>query len=136
MCIRDSPITHRIDDGSLNLYDYKLRLLQSYQSHSGPRGRIGIPLGLNFYELLPFWHTFFSSLGFSVVTSPLSNRGIYLRGQNTIPSATVCFPAKLMHGHIQTLIDQGVKYIFYPCMSYNLDEGISDNHYNLSLIHI
>ena len=130
----ERPITHRIDDGSLNLYDYKLRLLQSYQSHSGPRGRIGIPLGLNFYELLPFWHTFFSSLGFSVVTSPLSNRGIYLRGQNTIPSDTVCFPAKLMHGHIQTLIDQGVKYIFYPCMSYNLDEGISDNHYNCPVV--
>ena len=130
----ERPITHRIDDGSLNLYDYKLRLLQSYQPHSGPRGRIGIPLGLNFYELLPFWHTFFSSLGFSVVTSPLSNRGIYLRGQNTIPSDTVCFPAKLMHGHIQTLIDQGVKYIFYPCMSYNLDEGISDNHYNCPVV--
>ena len=68
------------------------------------------------------------------MTSPLSNRGIYLRGQNTIPSDTVCFPAKLMHGHIQTLIDQGVKYIFYPCMSYNLDEGISDNHYNCPVV--
>ena len=130
----ERPITHKIDHGTLNLYDYKLRLLQGYPPFSGPRGRIGIPMGLNFYELLPFWYAFFTSLGFSVVTSPTSNRGLYLRGQNTIPSDTVCFPAKLMHGHVQTLIDQGVDYIFYPCMSYNLDDGISVNHYNCPVV--
>ncbi len=130
----ERPITHRIDDGALNIYDYKRKLLQSYQPLSGPRGTIGIPMGLNFYELLPFWHTFFASLGFSVVTSPPSDRGLYLRGQNTIPSDTVCFPAKLMHGHIEALIDRGVQYIFYPCMSYNLDEGLGDNHYNCPVV--
>ena len=91
-------------------------------------------MGLNMFELLPFWHTLFTKLGFEVVTSPLSNRKMYLLGQATIPSDTVCFPAKLMHGHIQTLINDGVQTIFYPCLSYNFDEKKGDNHYNCPVV--
>ena len=130
----DRPITHRKADDSLNIYDYKLKLLKEYTPVPGERGRIGIPMGLNMFELLPFWHTLFTKLGFEVVTSPLSSRKMYLLGQATIPSDTVCFPAKLMHGHIQTLIDEGVKTIFYPCLSYNFDEKMGDNHYNCPVV--
>ena len=130
----EKPVTGRTDQNSLNLYEYKRQLIQAYQPQDGPRGTIGIPLCLNMWELLPFWHTFFTRLGFRVVHSPLSSRQLYLAGQGTIPSDTVCFPAKLAHGHIQALCDSGVDAIFYPCMTYNLDEGISDNHYNCPVV--
>lgn len=130
----ERPVTKRSGQKELNMYSYKLELLRSYQPKEGPRGKIGIPMGLNLYELLPFWHTFFTSLGFEVILSPLSNRELYIAGQSTIPSDTVCFPAKLMHGHIQALVDQGLKAIFYPCMSYNFDEGLGDNHYNCPVV--
>ena len=100
----------------------------------GPRGKIGLPLGLNMLENLPFWHTFFTQLGFEVVLSEESSRKLYAKGQQTIPSDTVCYPAKLMHGHIISLIEQGVDAIFYPCNSYNFDEGISDNNYNCPVV--
>ena len=130
----EKPVTKRSSDTELNLYEYKLNKLLSYQPVAGSRGKIGIPMGLNLYELLPFWHTFFTDLGFEVVHSPLSNRELYLDGQSTIPSDTVCFPAKLMHGHVLRLVEQGVKNIFYPCMSYNIDEGLGDNHYNCPVV--
>lgn len=131
----ERPVTNRSNYNALNIYKYKLELLKAYKPNpQAKRGIIGIPMGLNMFELLPFWHAFFSQLGFSVVTSPLSDRGIYLVGQSTIPSDTVCFPAKLMHGHVQTLIDNGIKTVFYPCMSYNLDENLGDNHYNCPVV--
>ncbi len=131
----ERPVTNRKNHDALNIYSYKLALLKGYGPNpNAKRGVIGIPMGLNMFELLPFWHTFLTQLGFSVVTSPLSNRTIYLLGQSTIPSDTVCFPAKLMHGHAQTLIDNGIDTVFYPCMSYNLDEGLGDNHYNCPVV--
>ena len=98
------------------------------------RGKIGLPLGLNLYEMLPFWHALFSKLGFEVVVSPESTRKTYLEGQHTIPSDTVCYPAKLMHGHVEWLIRQGVDAIFYPCLTYNFDEHRGDNHYNCPVV--
>ena len=86
------------------------------------------------YELLPFWHTLFTKLGFKVTVSPFSNRKLYQSGQATIPSDTACFPAKLSHGHIKWLCEQGVDAVFYPCMSYNLDEHLGDNHYNCPVV--
>jgi TP901 family phage tail tape measure protein len=86
------------------------------------------------WELLPFWHTFFTKLGFAVYHSPLSSRDLYLKGQATIPSDTACFPAKLAHGHIQFLSKLGLDAIFYPCMTYNIDEGLGDNHYNCPVV--
>ena len=131
----ERPVTKKNSSGDdNNIYAYKLKLLQSYKPVKGKRGKLGIPMGLNMYELLPFWHSFFTSLGFEVVCSPLSSRKLYQRGQQTIPSDTVCFPAKLMHGHIQTLIDSGLDTIFYPCLSYNFDEGLGDNHYNCPVV--
>ncbi|MCM1157515.1 MAG: acyl-CoA dehydratase activase-related protein [Bacteroidales bacterium] len=134
----DKPTAKKADGAQYDLYDYKLRLLEDYR-HSGipkekARGTIGIPMGLNMYELLPFWYTLFTRLGFNVVTSPNSSRSLYLSGQHTIPSDTVCFPAKLMHGHIEALLKEDVDAIFYPCLSYNFDEGIGDNHYNCPVV--
>ena len=117
-----------------SLYDYKRELLAAYGSVEGSRETIGIPLGLNLYELLPFWHTLFHTLGYGIRLSPASSKKLYHLGQASIPSDTACYPAKLMHGHIQSLIDEGVKTVFYPCMSYNFDEGLGDNHYNCPVV--
>ncbi len=133
----DRPVSGKRDASGLNLYAYKQEKLRAYMNArcaNAPRGQIGLPLGLNLYELLPFWHTLFTRLGFDVVTSPFSSRALYIAGQATIPSDTVCFPAKLVHGHVDWLIAQGVRHIFYPCMSYNLDEGLGDNHYNCPVV--
>jgi predicted CoA-substrate-specific enzyme activase len=131
----EKPITKKTNNNELNLMEYEQSLLESYKGKpNGKRGKIGIPLGLNMYELLPFWNTLFTELGFETVISPFSNRKLYLNGQATIPSDTVCFPAKLMHGHIKYLIDQGLQYIFYPCMSYNINEKKGSNHYNCPVV--
>ncbi|MEG1879595.1 MAG: acyl-CoA dehydratase activase-related protein, partial [Pseudoflavonifractor sp.] len=90
--------------------------------------------GLNLYENLPFWFAFFTKLNFEIVLSPQSSRTLYLKGQHTIPSDTVCYPAKLMHGHVEYLVEAGVDAIFYPCMPYNFDEGAGDNNYNCPVV--
>ena len=116
-------------------YKYeKLREMQGKGQGTGVRGRIGIPFGLNMYENLPFWYEFFTKLNFEVVLSPESSRQLYIKGQRTIPSDTVCYPAKLLHGHVLSLLEEGVEAIFYPCMSYNFDEHISDNNYNCPVV--
>ena len=120
----------------MNLYAYKLSLLKSYANKEGEgnKGTIGIPLVLNMYELLPFWHTFWTSLGYKVKVSPISSHKLYQEGQATIPSDTACYPAKLSHGHINALAKEKVDAIFYPCMSYNFDEKAGDNHYNCPVV--
>ena len=130
----DKPVTGKSEDNSLNLYAYKQQLLASYKPVAGKRGSIGIPLCLNMYELLPFWYAFWTKLGFAVHTSPVSSRGLYLAGQATIPSDTACFPAKLSHGHIKALTQMHLDAIFYPCLTYNIDEGLGDNHYNCPVV--
>lgn len=130
----ERPVTKKAADESLNLYAYKRQLLDACTPQKGSRGRIGMPMGLNLYDLLPFWHAFFTALGYELVTSGGSGRELYLRGQATIPSDTVCYPAKLMHGHTQKLLDDGIDTVFYPCMSYNLDENLGDNHYNCPVV--
>jgi len=130
----ENPIKSKFGEKEYNIYDDKRALLESYEPCTGRRGTIGIPMGLNMFELYPFWHTFFTALGFGVVHSPESNRKIYFEGQHTIPSDTVCYPAKLMHGHIEELLKMKPDAIFYPCMSYNIDEGLGDNHYNCPVV--
>ncbi len=130
----DKPVTGKSEDNSLNLYAYKQELLASYKPIPGKRGSIGIPLCLNFYEMLPFWHAFWTKLGFAVHVSPVSSRGLYLAGQATIPSDTACFPAKLSHGHIKALSAMELDAIFYPCLTYNFDEHLGDNHYNCPVV--
>ncbi len=120
-----------------DLYNYKYKKLRSLEgkgSGDGSRGRIGIPFGLNMYENLPFWFELFTALNFEVVLSPESSRKLYIKGQRTIPSDTVCYPAKLLHGHVVALVEKGVDAIFYPCMSYNFDEKTSDNNYNCPVV--
>ena len=133
----DKPVTGKANNEDLNLYAYKLKLLDGYRNApapTAPRARIGLPLCLNMYELLPFWHAFWTKLGFAVHTSPVSSRGLYLAGQATIPSDTACFPAKLSHGHIKALTQMHLDAIFYPCLTYNIDEGLGDNHYNCPVV--
>ncbi|MBQ7122409.1 MAG: 2-hydroxyacyl-CoA dehydratase [Clostridia bacterium] len=117
-----------------NMFDYKRELLAKYQPVKGERPVIGLPMGLNMFELLPFWHKFFTELGFGIALSEKSSRELYVSGQHTIPSDTVCYPAKLLHGHIESLLRQGVENIFYPCMSYNIDENLGDNNYNCPVV--
>ena len=120
-----------------DLYRYKYQKLRAMEGKgfgNGSRGRIGLPFGLNMYENLPFWFELFTRLNFEVVLSPESSRKLYIKGQRTIPSATVCYPAKLLHGHVEALVEMGVDAIFYPCMSYNFDEKSSDNNYNCPVV--
>lgn len=131
----ERPVTKNASVGDLNIYSFKQNALRSLKPVKGKRGKIGIPLGLNMYEMAFFWHKFFTELGFEVVLSPLSDRSIFIKGQATIPSDTVCFPAKLLHGHVAYLMEQeGINYIFYPCMSFNFDEHLGDNNYNCPVV--
>lgn len=116
-----------------NVYKDKLDYIKNLEIIKSDK-KIGMPLGLNIYELLPFWTAFFNELGVEVVHTGVSTREIYTKGQHTIPSDTVCYPAKLMHGHIELLLDMGINDIFYPCMSYNFNEDIGDNHYNCPVV--
>lgn len=120
-----------------NLYEYKYNSIIALEKSGQPErpiATVGLPLALGFYEQMPFWHTLFTALGFRTVFSGESSRDMYYLGQHTIPSDTVCYPAKLTHGHIEDLLDKGADFIFYPCMSYNLDEGDSDNHFNCPIV--
>ena len=130
----ERPLGVKLKADLPNLYKFKHDKIASYVPVKGPLGKIGIPLVLNMYELLPFWHTFLTKLGFEVVTSTESTRSLYIKGQYSIPSDTVCYPAKLVHGHIEVLLEAGIEKIFYPCMTYNFDENRSDNNYNCPVV--
>ena len=121
-----------------NLVKYKYERLFNYKpldEKDAPRGTIGIPRVLNMYEDYPFWFTFLTNLGFRVIISEKSNRKTYEKGMESMPSESVCFPAKLSHGHIIGLIKQGIKTIFYPCMPYSRKEyDKADNHYNCPIV--
>ena len=121
-----------------NLIKYKQERLFNYKpldEKDAPRGTIGIPRVLNMYEDYPFWFTFFTSLGFRVIISEKSNRKTYEKGMESMPSESVCYPAKLSHGHIISLIQSGIKTIFYPCMPYSRKEyEKADNHYNCPIV--
>jgi len=121
-----------------NLVQYKMNRLFDYEPlavQNAPRGEIGIPRVLNMYENYPFWATFFRELGFRVILSPKSTRKLYELGMDTIPSESECYPAKLSHGHIKWLINQGVKTIFYPCVFYEKQEKESaQNHFNCPIV--
>lgn len=121
-----------------NLVKYKYERIFEYtplEEKDASRGVIGIPRVLNMYEDYPFWFTFLTSLGFRVILSEKSNRKTYEKGMESMPSESVCFPAKLSHGHIIGLINQGIKTIFYPCMPYSRKEyEKADNHYNCPIV--
>ena len=120
-----------------NLVEFKRkRLFNPYKPlENAPRGTIGIPRVLNMYENYPFWATFFKELGFRVVLSPWSDRKLYEKGMESIPSESECYPAKLSHGHVQWLVEQGVKTIFHPCVFFEHQETENaQNHYNCPIV--
>ncbi len=121
-----------------NLFAWKYKRLFSYvplKKDAAPRGEVGLPRVLNMYENYPLWFTFFTELGFSVKLSPRSTRSVYELGLETIPSESVCYPGKISHGHIESLLKSGVKFIFYPCAPYEIkeDQG-AGNHYNCPIV--
>ena len=121
-----------------NLVKYKNERIFGYtplEESEAKRGSIGIPRVLNMYEDYPFWFTFFTSLGFRVIISEKSTRKTYEKGMESMPSESVCYPAKLAHGHIESLIESGIKTIFYPCIPYSRKEyEKADNHYNCPIV--
>ncbi len=125
-------------DNIPNLIDYKYHRYFDYTpltEEEATRGTVGLPRVLNMFENYPFWHTFFTELGYQVVLSPTSTRKIYELGIESIPSESECYPAKLAHGHITWLIRQGVDFIFYPCIPYERGEFEGAiNHYNCPIV--
>ncbi|MCK4259454.1 MAG: 2-hydroxyacyl-CoA dehydratase [Halanaerobiales bacterium] len=136
-CERGAGI-ERVESEIPNLYDYKYKRVFGYKSltkEEAFRGVIGIPRVLNIYEDYPFWFTFFSELGYRVELSSRSSKRIYELGMETIPSESVCYPGKLVHGHIQDLVNRGIKKIFYPCIPFNIEEDKeTGNHYNCPIV--
>ncbi|MDY2920963.1 MAG: acyl-CoA dehydratase activase-related protein, partial [Lentihominibacter sp.] len=121
-----------------NLYEYKFNRVFDYEpldEEQATRGTVGIPRVLNMYENYPFWHTFFTQLGFRVVLSPVSKKSIFEKGMDTISSDTACYPAKLVHGHIKALVEEGCKFIFYPSINYErVEDENQPNHYNCPIV--
>lgn len=121
-----------------NLFEYKTQRYFGYTplaEAEASRGVIGIPRVLNMYDNYPFWFTFFTDLGFRVVLSPASTRKIYELGIESIPSESECYPAKLAHGHVQWLINEGIQHIFYPSIPYERNEfADANNHYNCPIV--
>lgn len=131
----EKPISGKKQKEDLpNAYTYKNEALSAYFHREGKKGVIGIPRVLNMFEYLPFWATFFEKLGYGIEVSDESTKALYDKGARSIPSDTACYPAKLVHGHIESLQEKNVDMIFYPCMTYSIDEGISDNHFSCPVV--
>lgn len=121
-----------------NMYKVKYnRLFNHYkplEAEKAPRGTVGIPRVLNMYEDYPFWFTFFTHLGYRVVLSDPSSKKLFEKAMETIPSDSACYPAKLVHGHIENLLEKGVDRIFYPCIQNGPKEGSKDNTFNCPMV--
>ncbi|MDR1641616.1 MAG: 2-hydroxyacyl-CoA dehydratase [Clostridiales bacterium] len=119
-----------------NLFDWKLNRLFSYKPLDiAPRGSVGIPRVLNIFENYPLWFTFFTELGFKVILSSPSSRDLYEKGIESMPSESVCYPAKMAHGHVIDLMDKGADFIFYPGIAYERKEiAKADGHYNCPIV--
>ncbi|WP_053955343.1 2-hydroxyacyl-CoA dehydratase [Inediibacterium massiliense] len=128
----------KVENKIPNLYEYKYKRVFQYKPLSKQRARrgiIGLPRVLNMYEDYPFWFTFFNHLGYRVILSSRSSKELYETGMETIPSESVCYPAKLVHGHIMNLLKKGVKKIFYPCIPFNQKEDKeAGNNYNCPVV--
>ncbi len=121
-----------------NLFAWKYKRVFDYiplKAEDAPMGDVGLPRVLNMYENYPLWFTFFTKLGFRVRLSPRSTRGVYEKGLESIPSESVCYPGKISHGHVESLLKAGVKFIFYPCAPYEHQEDAgAGNHYNCPIV--
>ena len=120
-----------------NLYDWKYKRIFGYRrltEKKAFRGDIGIPRVLGMYENYPFWFTMLTALGFRVMISGRSNHDLFETGMESIPSENVCYPAKLVHGHIESLLDKGVTTIFYPCVDFEQKLTESENSFNCPIV--
>jgi predicted CoA-substrate-specific enzyme activase len=126
----------KTDKPGSNLMEYKEQLL--FNRNYGPEDpgvtTIGIPRALNMFENFPFWCTLFRELNFRVVLSSPSSASLYEKGAGTVMSDSICFPAKMAHGHIMDLIDKGVDRIFYPVVVYEKAEQNGQNYYNCPIV--
>ena len=120
-----------------NLYDWKYKRIFGYRrltEKKAFRGDIGIPRVLGMYENYPFWFTMLTALGFRVMISGRSNHDLFETGMESIPSENVCYPAKLVHGHIESLLDKGITTIFYPCVDFEQKLTESENSFNCPIV--
>ncbi|OBR96135.1 MULTISPECIES: 2-hydroxyacyl-CoA dehydratase [Clostridium] len=136
-CERGAGLERKSQDVP-DVFAYKYKRIFNYiplKKSEAKRGIVGIPRVLNLYENYPFWFTFFTDLGFRVEISSRSSKRIYELGIETIPSESVCYPGKMVHGHIMDLINRGVNFIFYPCIPYEKKEQENaDNNYNCPIV--
>ncbi len=119
-----------------NMYRWKYETLwhrKSLTPKEAVRGTVGIPRVLNMYEDFPFWHAFFTSLGYRVITSSEQIRDITADAMETIPSYSECFPAKLAHSHVADLAKRHPTFIWYPCVDKGPEEGSTDR-YNCPMV--
>lgn len=127
-----------VANGIPDLYEYKYERVFNYEPlplEEAKRGVMGIPRVLNMYENYPLWFTFLTALGFRVELSSHSSKSLLEKGLDTIPSDSICYPAKLVHGHIIDLVEKGIKTIFYPCIPYeNKEFQDSHNHFNCPIV--
>ena len=137
-CEKGAGAGKRSKNDAPNLFEYKNKLLFDrpvLSEEEATRGTVGIPRALNMYENYPFWHAFFTKLGFRVVLSDQTNGKTYEAGIESMPSESVCYPAKLSHGHIMNLIAKDPDFIWMPCIRWERkeDEGAT-NHYNCPIV--
>ena len=137
-CEKGAGAGKRSKSDAPNLFEYKNKLLFDrpvLSEEEATRGTVGIPRALNMYENYPFWHAFFTKLGFRVVLSDQTNGKTYEAGIESMPSESVCYPAKLSHGHIMNLIAKDPDFIWMPCIRWERkeDEGAT-NHYNCPIV--
>ncbi len=121
-----------------NLFTYKSHRLFDYEPLSADeatRPSVGMPRALNMYENYPFWFTFFTQLGHRVILSDPSTKKTYEAGIESMPSESVCYPAKLSHGHVMNLLDKHPDFIWFPCSKWERqeDEG-AGNHFNCPIV--
>ena len=118
-----------------NMYKIKYNLLFNRKPlENAPRGTVGIPRVLNMYEDYPFWFTFFTKLGYKVVLSDPSSKELFEKAMDTVPSDSACYPAKMVHGHIENLLEKKVDRIFYPCIQNGPQEGSKDNTFMCPMV--
>lgn len=103
--------------------------------HPGKSLRIGVPRILGMFEMFPFWKTLLAECGFEVVLSAPSDQALYENGVCSVMSDNICFPAKIAHGHVANLLEQGVDRIFYPHVVHNdLEDATAVNSFNCPIV--
>lgn len=133
----DKPLRQNKKTDALNLVSYKYDRLFDYaplNDEEAINGQVGLPRGLNMYEHYPFWFTFFTTLKYQVIISDTSSKQLYEKGMDTIPSESLCYPAKLMNGHVKNLIDKNIKFIFYPSVMHEKKDGETDNRFSCPVV--